>query len=159
MEIPTTINLSVPMIDFPQLFAVYLASDETAVRYVGVSLVPDLFKLEDAQCNSEWSKFFARPDAKINLSVASLFTSEIEARQEQRKLIGLWKPECNMRGYFMARKYQQVMCNETGEIFNNAAEAARAHGIDPTALGRHLKQEKGFKSVKGRTYQYTIKRW
>lgn len=147
------------MVDFPQVHAVYLASDETAVRYVGCSPLPELLTLEDAQCNSDWAKFFARPGATITLTVASLFTSEIEARREQQKLVDLWKPECNLRGFYLARKYQQVFCNETGETFRNAAEAAKAHGIDNAALGRHLKKEKGHKSIKGRTYTYTIKRW
>lgn len=47
----------------------------------------------------------------------------------------------------------QVECIETGEIFSSAADAARQHDLTHGALLKHLKGEKSFNSVKGRTYR------
>lgn len=49
---------------------------------------------------------------------------------------------------------KRVVCNDTGEVFKNPAEASRAHNISYDALLKHLKGTPYYKSVKGRVYSY-----
>lgn len=46
-----------------------------------------------------------------------------------------------------------VECIETGETWDSAAQAARAHDLSYSALIKHLNGEKSFNSVKKRTYR------
>ena len=45
-----------------------------------------------------------------------------------------------------------ITCVETGERFNSITAAAMAHNLSYSALQKHLKGMKGYKTVKGKTY-------
>lgn len=51
------------------------------------------------------------------------------------------------------RTGRPVLCIESGEAFSSAAECAREHQINYNQLMRHLKNEVGYKSVRGRRYK------
>lgn len=46
-----------------------------------------------------------------------------------------------------------IRCNETGEIFESVAAAAKAHDLTYQALHNHLKGKVGHRTVKGKTYE------
>lgn len=48
----------------------------------------------------------------------------------------------------------RVRCLDTGEEFDSVSAAAKAHELSYSALTSHLKEMKGYKSVKGRRYEY-----
>lgn len=50
------------------------------------------------------------------------------------------------------KRGEPVQCITTGEVFANASEAADKHDLTYGALLRHLKGERGYKTVKGKTY-------
>lgn len=159
MLFPCRIEVIAGVADFNELFAIYTLKDaDGAIRFVGVTRLSHLFEFEDARNNSEWANVFGKPLATIDINVTALTTNEREAYAEQRRLITMYQPHCNLKGFYQAAKYQSVICNETQEVFPNAAQCAKAHQIDASALGNHLKQRPGFKTVKGRTYSYHVRK-
>lgn len=136
-------------------YVVYIHQCTTTeqVHYVGVCELSKLFTLEDAQANSQWANKF-KGNENVEIKVVGLTTDQNEAITEQRRLIQQHQPYCNMRGYHVGKKYQQVRCNETGERFRNASDASKAHGLSLSALYQHLQRKPGHKTVKGRTYDY-----
>lgn len=49
---------------------------------------------------------------------------------------------------------RKIRCIETGEEFESIASASRKKGLSNPQLSNHLKRTKGFKTVKGHTYEY-----
>lgn len=47
---------------------------------------------------------------------------------------------------------KRIKCNETGEIFESANAAAKAHDLTYSALHNHIKGKVGHRTVKGKTY-------
>lgn len=48
----------------------------------------------------------------------------------------------------------KVKCNETGEVFRNAACAAKHAGVSSGNMSRHLTFRSGYKTINGKTYSY-----
>lgn len=46
-----------------------------------------------------------------------------------------------------------VVCNETGEVFKNGSECAKAHNIAASRLSNHLNGRAGYRHIAGRTYR------
>jgi len=158
MLIPCNIHLITTASDVRQLHAIYTHSDiDGKVQYVGVTPLSMLFTLHDAQCNSLWPDKFGAPLTTLELKVIALTASEKEAYLEQRRLIALHNPECNKKGFYADPRQQQVQCIETGEIWETAADACRAHGLSTSALSNHLNRKPGHRTIKGRTYVRTMK--
>lgn len=54
--------------------------------------------------------------------------------------------------YGMKPTGKRIKCNETGEIFETANAAARAHDLSYSALHNHINGKVGHRTVKGKTY-------
>ena len=103
---------------------------------------------------------FKRLTASINAQEQS-FLSVIETNADRAELvIKAWElfpdiahtvPMEEVKSYGQA-----VFCVETGERFKTMAEAGRTHNLSYSALGKHLKGEKGYNTVKGRTYRRVV---
>lgn len=158
MIIPCRINVIAVTNNIRLMYAVYMCKDiSNVVQYVGIAPLSDLLTLEDAFCNSEFTEIFGQPNTPIELICEHITEDEKEAREQQRILITMHNPHCNRKGYYIHTKNQYVKCNETGETFRNTVEATKHHGVTYSALYNHLKRKPGHKTVKGRTYSYTIK--
>lgn len=157
MLIPCKIHVVTTANDVRSLYAIYTHRDvDRVVQYVGVTPLSELFQMTDALCNSRWPDTFGKPVTTLEIEVIALTASEKEAYQEQRRLIMLYHPPCNRRGYHIAPENQHVVCNETGETWATIREAATAHGLSYSQLHSHLKRKPGYKSVKGKTYSRTV---
>lgn len=156
MLIPCKINVITTANDIRQLYAIYLHKDaDGTVQYIGVAPLREMFTLLDATANSMWSDIFGKPVTTLEIDVVALTPSEKEAYSEQRRLIGIHKPVCNQKGFIIDPRRQRVVCNETNEVFENAAEAARIKGVSHSQLVNHLNRKIGHKTVKGYTYSRT----
>lgn len=154
MLIPCNINVITTARDVYDTHAVYLHRDaEKAVQFVGCCKLHLLFDAPDARSNAQWLQLFGNSNAPMELEVVTLSNNPKEAFSEQRRLILLYDPICNRRGFWRDTRHMRIICNETGEIFNTATECATTHGITPSALSNHLRMRKGFNTVGGRTYQ------
>lgn len=49
---------------------------------------------------------------------------------------------------------QRIVCLQTGDIFNTAAEACKLLGLSTSAMCNHLARRVGFRSVKGLIFEY-----
>lgn len=154
---PTAIHITATPQELLWSWAIYthanMRDGVPTVQFVGCCPLRELFTLNDAHSNSQWANTF-KGDENIQVSVIAITMDEREARTQQRELAMTYKAHCNMRGYHLGKKYQQVMCNETGERFRNATEAACSHGIALSNLYNHLNGKTGHRTVKGRTYRY-----
>lgn len=50
----------------------------------------------------------------------------------------------------------QIMCNETGQIYNSIAEAARVISCGYAQLYNHVNEKPGFRTVKGKTFKKVV---
>lgn len=133
------------------------ANTSNTVQFIGISQMADVFKFTEAKNNSEWSKIF--PDGTpIKVVFIGMTNDEKSARDIALTNIAHLRPYCNVKGYNISERYQNVKCDQTGEIFASANAAAIAHDLSQSALFNHLKRKKGHKSVKGKTYSYTTER-
>lgn len=158
MLIPCDIRLIATITDIQQMYAIYMHRDaDETVQYIGITPLADLFSLTDARCNSMWVDTFAQPLTTVEIDVIALTNSEREAFAEQRRQIAIHQPPMNIKGYYVAPNRQNIICNETGEIFRTTRECALAHGLSQSALTNHLNGKIGHRTVKGRTYNRTLK--
>jgi len=158
MIIPCRIDVISVANDMRLLYAIYMCKDaEGVIQYIGVTPLSELLTLDDAFCNNEFTNMFGKPLTALEIVCEHLTPSENEAYQTQRLLISQHNPYCNRHGYYQAKRNQFVRCDQTGETFRNATEAAKHHNLTPSALSNHLKRKPGHKTVKGRTYSYTTK--
>lgn len=157
MLIPCNIRLISTANDIRSLYAVYEHRDiNETVQYVGVTPLVELFALTDAQCNSMWPDIFSKPVTTLDINVVAVTPDEREAYQEMHRLISIHNPTCNRKGYWVDPRKQNVICNETGETWDTAVAASRAHGLSYSQLSNHLNRKPGYKTVKGRTYRRTV---
>lgn len=150
MLIPCKINMISTLAGIGNSYAIYLNKTmDGVVQYIGVTKLIDLFRLEDARCNSKWLNYF---EGGIEIEVVATTDNMNEAYQEQRRLVSQYNPICNREGYYVPVNKQGVFCNETGEQFDSAMLCAKAHNLTYSALVNHLNRKPGHKTVKGRTY-------
>lgn len=158
MLIPCNVHVVTTANDIRQLYAIYSHADINGqIKYIGVCPLSELFQMTDATANSLWHDHFGTPLTTLEIRVIALTASETEAYREQMRLINVHSPVCNRKGFYIDAKKQRVECIETGELFENAAAAARAHGVSHSALTNHLNRRAGHKTVKGRTYKRTMR--
>lgn len=65
-------------------------------------------------------------------------------------------PELNKTISF--NRYGSIVCNETGQVFRNQAEAATVMGVNQSRLCQHLKRAPGYKTLKGYTFNFTAEK-
>lgn len=157
MIVPCNIHVVTTAANVRAMYAVYMHIDhDDKIHYIGVTPLSVLFTLEDAHSNSMWNEMFSQPLTTLQIKVCCLTDSEREAMIEQRRLIGIHRPICNIKGYNATTYRQHIKCVETGEIFETMTEAARAHNLVYSQLNSHVNRKPGHKSVKGRTYIRTM---
>lgn len=59
-------------------------------------------------------------------------------------------PPLNLTQWFNRR--QPIQCDQTGQRFKNAAEAATLLGLNRSQLSQHLRRNAGYKTIKGMTF-------
>lgn len=155
MLIPCNINLIIAAKDAYDMYAVYVHRDATdkTIHFVGCCTLDKLFTSPDARSNKQWLQMYGNSGAAYELEVITLSNNMKEAYSEQRRLIQIYDPICNRRGFWLDTRHMRVQCVETGEIFDTATECAAAHSITASALSNHLRQKRGFNTVGGRTYK------
>jgi hypothetical protein len=158
MITPSNITLDTTAASLQQLYAVYMHLHCGVPQYIGVTPLHEVFTLQDARCNSMWGDIFARDRTSVlEIRVLATTTIEREAYDEQRRLVLQHRPVCNIKGRWIDPKRQRVECVQTGEIFDNASDAAKAHNVAYSQLSNHLNSKPGHRTVKGRTYVRTMK--
>lgn len=70
-----------------------------------------------------------------------------------RQLCGTHTPIFNMTAGLNRRR--AVKCDQTGEVYQNAAAACKALRVPHSNLSQHLARRKGHRSIKGMTFSYT----
>lgn len=79
------------------------------------------------------------------VTVWNMFATEQEAAVYVKQCIEFW----NVKG-------KHVHCIQTGEIFANASEAAKAHMLNYAQLNAHLNGKSGYQTIMGRCYELTM---
>lgn len=82
----------------------------------------------------------------------AVYTVTLIDRQPSRELMEVYKAMYNPAEY-VAPQSSAVRCVETGELFKTSYEAAKTLGLTFSALSNHLNGKKGFKTVKGLTFE------
>jgi hypothetical protein len=89
--------------------------------------------------------------APHTLRIHALFPSQEIARANLREyLIRQPWPPLNKTSHI--NHYCRIRCEQTGQEFRNAAEAAKLLGINAAQLSQHLRRMPGYKSIKGMTF-------
>jgi len=145
--------LTVKVGEARKLWAVYSHSINGAVQFIGISKLKDVFTLTDARANLTWLEMFGDPQQEITITINMVSMVRREVAAERARLVKLLRPSCNLAGSYVPRTAYVIVCNETGETFDNAKQAAEAHGITTSALSNHLNRKPTFRTVGGRTYE------
>lgn len=153
MIIPCNISVISTLSQQTRLIVVYINRDgDGVVQYVGLCDFNEMWKYPDAMQNSEWLIKFTSSMSVLHTEI-TFMTDEIkEAHQQRRDLVAKYRPHCNVKGIYVSKQKQPIICNETLERFDTASDVVKAHQISPSALSNHLNGKIGFKTVKGRTY-------
>jgi len=137
-------------------WAVYSHRNITEILWVGCCKIAEIGHCPDARKNRDW---LARvlPDRFAYTLIEEIHPTELAARRAVFSLVEKYKPICN-RNYRPATLRQPskrgpVRCIETGVIYANGAEAARAMGVTPAAIYNHLSAVKGFPHVCNKTFE------
>lgn len=125
--------------------------------YVGLCMLDQLMQPPDALANGMWHELRERyPEIVAHVLYAS--DNKTDAEQYRDQLSADMKAPANQFARPVAGqgRGKRVRCNETGEIFTNAAAACRAHACAPTQMSNHLNGVTGFATVKGHTFTRII---
>lgn len=116
-------------------------------------------KLTDIVCLSSLKKSaLFRSDVKYELELVSHHRTRLEAENALNRAVGVKFPSYNLQ--LMAFNHKmRVLCVETGEIYNSAAEIIRKFGFNQAALSNHLNRKSGYRQVKGFRFVYTDAPW
>ncbi|MAK38178.1 MAG: hypothetical protein CMC15_18605 [Flavobacteriaceae bacterium] len=107
-------------------------------------------KLQKPMVNPEFDE-----NKPYELTVLSFHKNRVEAYNEFSKVLrDKGFPYLNKTIKF--NRYNPVQCDQTGQIWITATECAKERMLDVGQLGRHLRREVGFLSVKGNTYSFVI---
>ena len=144
------IQLITKLTELKKLYVIYELRDihTAAIVYVGCAPLIQLMSLPDVWRNPRFDE-----DKYYILDVTDYCENKIAAKNLHAQRIrekASW-PEYNRYSY---EHKGMIICEQTGEVFETIADAARVHAIDPGALSNHLNRKPGFKSVKKRTYSY-----
>lgn len=154
MLIPCNINVIVGARDVYDTYAVYIHRDaDKTIQYIGCCKLHLLFESPDARGNAQWLQMFGNSRAPMEIEVVSLSNNIKEAYSEQRRLILLYDPICNRRGFWRDVRHMRIRCVETGEVFDTIVQLSAAHSVTASAISNHLRMKRGFNTVGGRTYE------
>ena len=127
--------------------------DEWPVLWIGYCRAGDVLMAPDARVTGAWLAILAgRSD--LLLTVYSLHESGHHAMREALRLIRLHRPAVNGQEKLHGPGNRRpVRCEETGELFECAADACRKYGIHKSQMSVYLTRRDGRK-LKGLTFVY-----
>lgn len=146
-------TLVLPAAAFEDHFCVYrhdLLGEQPRTIFYGVCKLREAFGFPDARMNTEWRKIVT-PETPLGTAIVFTAKHLIECQNYRYRMIVLHKPHCNLNGTITQRG-GRVVCDQTGQVFETLAEAARTYELNPGALSNHVNGKPGFKSVKGKTF-------
>lgn len=133
-------------------WAVFTVSDATQVLWIGCNAMQNLLDFSEFTGLPWWQ---AVKDQPLTITINATFATEQDARRYQFEYRRDVNPPGNRQ--FIARienrNYGAVRCVDTGEIFRNAAEAARRIGVHTSTMSNHMTGRPGYEKVKGMTYE------
>lgn len=126
---------------------------EQAFRLMFISYCKlyDVFTCPEARRNNEWQKHF-KSGVQVTLRIIMTTTDAREAMNYAQAQVREKRPFCNIRGYRQSGR-TLVICNENGETYRSAADAAKALGLSQSQLTNHLNHVKGYRTVRGFTFK------
>lgn len=143
-----TTNLS----ELPDQYVVYSLSDAEGVKYIGVCKFVEMPVISDARSNTLFPTCF--PEGKIaTLEMVWSNPKKHECLIQAARLVEIYKPIMNLKGFVHTENTAPITCNETGEVFQTIADVCMSHNISAGNLSQHLNHKPGFKSIKGKTYR------
>ena len=110
--------------------------------YIGIDKMEDIIKMRRLKTFSDFD-----PSEKITVEVYESYEARYKGQESVKKLK-------NMLGACKYERGEQVMCVETGQVFDTAYEACKFIKTTPTRMSCHLKGRKGFKTIFGKTFVY-----
>ena len=120
--------------------------------YIGACRLSELLAAPDAHQNSEWKKLVTST-VVIKVEIIATFPTLPEAKTAIIPLIVEHNPHCNLHGKLVETSQTQIRCVDTGEIFPNAATAAKSKGIAQSAMSNHLNGRPSYRTVKGLRFE------
>lgn len=141
------------MASYHCLYAVTPADDPTAVFYIGVCKLTDVYLTPDLRHQTEWQK----SEWRFRPIVVTILQTGEAARdlwKPRHELVSRHRPYCNIHGYTASTHKRGIVCITDGHRFGSQTIAAAAYGIDPAHLSRHLRNIPGHQNVKGLQFRY-----
>lgn len=137
---------------FEKLYAVYqIINSQGHIIFIWYSRASEVLTLTVLKSNPAFD-----PNQQYTLQIISYHYNNIEALNAAsaaaRKLPD-GMPELNKTVKF--NRKGPIVCNETGKIFRNQAEAVQLLGLNQGRLCQHLRGVPGYKSVKGLTFSFS----
>ena len=110
--------------------------------YIGIDKMEDIIKMRRLKTFSDFD-----PYEKVVIQVYEGYDERYKGQESVKKLK-------TMLGACKYERGEQVMCVETGQVFDTAYEACKFINTTPTRMSCHLKGRKGFKTIFGKTFKY-----
>jgi hypothetical protein len=136
------------------LYYVYtLQTDTGAVVYVGCGRLKQILTFKDVCGSPDYD-----PSAAYILTAISSHVRYVDAYNAVcRYILELGKTPLLNFGRALNRERRMVLCEQTGQTFASAAEAAKLLGLPAGNLSRHLAKQSGYKTVRGLTFKYVLR--
>ena len=126
-------------------------ADGEKLMYAGSCLFRNILEATDARQNSAWREHVAEKDGVI-LRIRALFTYPHEAQNDAAIVIRDHQPFCNVHGTKSA-KGGPIRNITENRVFDNAADACKHYGINPSTMSNHLNRRKGYVSIRGMSFE------
>lgn len=137
--------------DTGKLYAYSIHDPSGRCLFVGFDTLASAMAMNQVKGNPVFSMA-----AVMNVRLHSVHETRVSAYNAIAPLIAELSPTIcpplNMTSH--ANRYLQVVCDQTGEVYQNANRACEALGVDNARLSRHLARKPGHRSIKGFTFHY-----
>lgn len=119
--------------------ATFEAGAPPQVIFVNACKLADVYRLVDANRNSEWRRIFGKGGHIMVRIIAIGEQAEVTkfAIAHMRSLTPM--PMCNLKGYTTKGTAQRIECITNGVTYGSQKEAADTLGISGSAISRHLR--------------------
>lgn len=134
-------------------YYIYSVSDETGVIFFTYDKLVNILNFK---------KLCFQPGFDIHkdytIELISHHYTLIEAINVCNDYVRKYYPNIPVHNYLQYQlRGTQIICNETGVTYRNAAEACNALNIQAGIMSRHLRRMVGAKTVRGLTFSYVAK--